>query len=418
MRTAAIVALLLFAVTAFAADDGCDLTLRPAATLLLPYFEVDLKSPQQQAAQTLFTIQNTSRLPQVAHVVLWTDWGFPVLDFNIFLTGYDVQGINLYDILVRATIAPGPFVNGGTSSNVTVPTNPTAGSQPAYNDQNPKISLTFCSNLPGRFSKPLLDDLQLIFTTGKASGASIPCIASTGGTHTNAVGYVTIDVMSLCSFALPFQANYWTEVLYDNVFTGDYQQITPRDGRLTVQGGPLVHIRAVPEGTTLPHTFYERWAPNMSDRRQPLPAVFAPRYVSGSAGGFKTALKVWREATPPATPCSDYSANNNIPFVDTVRFDEHENATIIPSGCIILCPPAQPGTSAVSVVPVTSSPLIPTSSYADDAGGWLYLNLGSQGWVISSMSATGIDAVDVAATALANGCTPAPKPNAEIGPAP
>ena len=47
-----------------------------------------------------------SRLPQIAHVTLWTDWSFPVLDFNIFLTGYDVQAINLYDIIVRGVIAP------------------------------------------------------------------------------------------------------------------------------------------------------------------------------------------------------------------------------------------------------------------------------------------------------------------------
>ena len=42
---------------------------------------------------TLFTITNVTRLPQIAHVTVWTDWSFPVLDFNIFLTGYDVQGI-------------------------------------------------------------------------------------------------------------------------------------------------------------------------------------------------------------------------------------------------------------------------------------------------------------------------------------
>jgi hypothetical protein len=29
-----------------------------------------------------------------------------VLSFNLFLTGYDVQAINLYDVIVRGTIAP------------------------------------------------------------------------------------------------------------------------------------------------------------------------------------------------------------------------------------------------------------------------------------------------------------------------
>src|SRR6266508_6263572 len=121
-------------------DDSCDIAVQPAATLLLPWFEVDFKSPQTTATQTLFTVQNVSPLPQIAHVVIWTDWAFPALDFNIFLTGYDVQGINMYDIFARATIAPGATPGtGGTSSNTTVPTNPTPGSQPADNDANPNI---------------------------------------------------------------------------------------------------------------------------------------------------------------------------------------------------------------------------------------------------------------------------------------
>ncbi|HMC22885.1 MAG TPA: hypothetical protein VKL19_13625, partial [Thermoanaerobaculia bacterium] len=82
-------------------DDTCDIGTAPAATLLLPYFEVDFKSQQGTARTTLFTITNVSNLPQIAHVVVWTDWSFPVLDFNIFLTGYDVQAINLYDVIAR-----------------------------------------------------------------------------------------------------------------------------------------------------------------------------------------------------------------------------------------------------------------------------------------------------------------------------
>src|SRR6266513_5191614 len=120
-------------------DDTCDIaSSAPAATLLLPYFEVDFRSPQNTARTTLFTIVNTTDLPQIAHVVVWTDWSFPALDFNIFLTGYDVQGINLYDIFARATIAPGPTSgSGGTSSNTVIPTNPTPGSQPVPNNANP-----------------------------------------------------------------------------------------------------------------------------------------------------------------------------------------------------------------------------------------------------------------------------------------
>src|ERR1051325_1031371 len=92
-------------------NESCDVSGTPAGTLLLPDFEVDTAAPQGVGFTTLFTVTNTSRYPQIAHVTVWTDWGFPVLGFNLFLTGYDVQGINLFDVIVRGIVAP-PF---GTS---------------------------------------------------------------------------------------------------------------------------------------------------------------------------------------------------------------------------------------------------------------------------------------------------------------
>jgi len=86
-------------------NDSCDIGVTPAATLLLPYFEVNTTAAAGTGATTLFTITNTSRYPQIAHVTVWTAWSAPVLDFNIYLTGYDVQAINLYDVIVRGIIA-------------------------------------------------------------------------------------------------------------------------------------------------------------------------------------------------------------------------------------------------------------------------------------------------------------------------
>src|SRR5258708_3416428 len=89
-------------------DDSCDIGVAPAATLLLPYFEVDFTNRTQD---TLFTITNVTRFPQIAHVTVWTDWSFPVLDFNIYLTGYDVQGFSMNQLLggvVAQTAGTGP----------------------------------------------------------------------------------------------------------------------------------------------------------------------------------------------------------------------------------------------------------------------------------------------------------------------
>ena len=410
-------------------DDTCDIaSSAPAATLLLPYFEVDFKSPQTTARTTLFTIVNVTDLPQIAHVVVWTDWSFPALDFNIFLTGYDVQGINMYDIFARATIAPGATPGtGGTSSNTTVPTNPTPGSQPAPNDANPNItSLAGCGNLPGVFSSTLLTDLQLIFTTGKGTGAAVPCTAAVGGVHANAIGYVTIDVAPTCHTSLPNEPGYFSLILFDNVLIGDYQDINPNPATGNYAGGnPLVPIRAVPEGgpagsvpgTNLPYTFYDRYTagivPRTIDRRQPLPAVWAARFINGGTGAFNTNFKIWREGiTIGACTGAGIAAisNSNLTIFEVVRFDEHENATISTSG---------------------------------DVGGWMYFNLNnnsvagtysvarpgffppgvtrpSQNWVIVSMFAEGRFSVDFDAAWLGNGCS-APValssvPGAFIGP--
>src|SRR3954471_18672001 len=76
-------------------DDSCDIAVTPAATLLLPYFEVDINLARRT---TLFSIINTSPLPQIARVTLWTDWAYPGYSFDIFLTAHDVQSVNLRDV--------------------------------------------------------------------------------------------------------------------------------------------------------------------------------------------------------------------------------------------------------------------------------------------------------------------------------
>ena len=448
-------------------DDTCDIGTAPAATLLLPYFEVDIKSPATTARTTLFTITNVSALPQIAHVVVWTDWSFPALDFNIFLTGYDVQPINLYDVLVRGIIAPGSTggaAGSGTSIATPVPTNPTAGSQPFKNTANPNFAPTVSSDcaaglLPGVIPQLLLTDLQSILTTGKSSGAGISTCAGTavGGAHTNAIGYITIDVHSTCNTSLPTENRYFTNfILFDNVLIGDYQDVNPNPATGNYAGGnPLVHIRAVPEGgpagsvpgTNLPFTFYDRYTigiiPRTIDRRQPLPSTFAARYIQGGTGAFNTNYKIWREGlTGTGASCSSYALNSNIGVAEIVRFDEHENATVVGTGIVISPPlPGNPGTAETSSRSTSDTTLFPPPfSGTTDLGGWMFLNLNnggssiysvartgfltgstntvrnSQNWVIVSMFAEGKYSVDFDAAWLGNGCSPAPAAGAQIGP--
>src|SRR4029077_1427056 len=85
---------------------NCRVANEPAATLLFPYFEADLANLTGQT--TLLSINNASSKPVLSRVVLWTDWGVPTLAFDVYLTGYDVQTINIRDLFAGNIPATGP----------------------------------------------------------------------------------------------------------------------------------------------------------------------------------------------------------------------------------------------------------------------------------------------------------------------
>jgi hypothetical protein len=437
----------------------------PAATLLLPYFEVDFTNRTQD---TLFTITNVSRLPQIAHVTIWTDWSFPVFDFNIYLTGYDVQGISLNQVLgdvVAQANGTGPTVFQTQPSG--------AGSLSAGFTANPNFAgggaSINCANQPGALSPTLVASLRSALSTGVYNpGGSAACPNAVGGAHANAIGYVTIDVVSNCSLQLPTDPLYYSSsLLFDNVLIGDYQQVGPQPaGEPRLQSfdagvNPLVHIRAVPEGgsagskvaTALPYTFYDRYTPALTrtiDRRQPLPSTFAARFIQGGPATYRTNLNIWREGLGSGG-CSDAGTSATMAAADIVRFDEHENPSTLGSD------PLRPAPR----LPATSSTSSSNSSYpatlGSDTGGWLYLNLNnggstaysahagastneasslapagstttagprpSQNWVTVTMFGTGTlgnrQAAAFDAASLGTGCSPAAFPSsaAAIGPA-
>ncbi|MGE4189593.1 MAG: hypothetical protein AB7G12_06805, partial [Thermoanaerobaculia bacterium] len=70
-----------------ASAEMCTVEASPAATLLLPYFQVDLDN--DAGVNTIFSINNASASAALTHVVVWTNMSIEVLDFNVYLTGYD-----------------------------------------------------------------------------------------------------------------------------------------------------------------------------------------------------------------------------------------------------------------------------------------------------------------------------------------
>ncbi|HEY0372491.1 MAG TPA: hypothetical protein VGD79_10850, partial [Thermoanaerobaculia bacterium] len=379
-------------------DDSCDIAVLPAATLLLPYFEVDLDDPAGET--TLVTMTNVTHLEAVARLTLWTDRGYPLFTFNVVLTGYDVYSLNLYDVLGRGEIAenehPGPNERGD------------------FSDPNP--DLPACDGTSGQLTNAVRERLRSALTTGSVEGEC----NGVGGVHEHAIGYATIDVVGNCSTNTPRDRAYWTtDLRYDNILLGDYQQVS--SGANLAQGGPLVHVRAIPEGGTprsrrpseefgFPRTFYSRFqtadSPTL-DARQPLPSQFAAQWTEG------TSLKIWREgrAGIQAT-CADFASDANLAVTDIVTFDDQENAIGLGGERVELTAATKNGVDS-SVFPQLVN---------GAESGWIYLNLdrsqrddyGSQAWVLVSTRVEGRYSADVDAVPLANGCAAPAGPEEQI----
>lgn len=404
-------------------DDTCDIAVMPSATLLLPYFEVQLDASIIRAKTTLFTIVNTVREPQIARVTIWTDWGYPVLSYNLLLTGYDAESINLYDVLAR-----GILMQEWTTAKVpgarSVANNPRFGGDAAQN----------CNFAPVRMPEALLQDVRSALTTGLISSCTAQRV---GGTHKNATGYLTIDVVSTCSSRTPAEAAYYDEILFDNVLTGDYQHLSPDPDSGNYAGGAaMVHLRAVPEGgpagaeieTALPYTFYDLYTPanaRRKDRRQPLPSTFATRYVEGGPGEFKTELQFWREPGAGRESACSLAPNGSMDVTEIIRFDERENPTAISNVAASI-----PSAARIPTTADLFPPRVP-----GEVAGWIYVNANnggsmsystapgrdftknsstrigprqSQNWLSLSMYAESRYSALFDATMLANGCSIAP----------
>jgi hypothetical protein len=336
-------------------DDTCDIATTPAATLLLPGFEVAVSKPRAIATSTLITVVNVAPQPHIARVTLWTDLAYPVMTFNLALGGYGTESVDLYDIFTRGTIA-----------------------------RHHTAPIDACSDFANDIPDGILHEAVMALTSGIT--ASCP-LTRVGTQHENAIGYATIDVVANCSDTFPTSPAYFQkDLLYDNVLIGDSEQIWTGQGDAV--GTPLVHIRAVPEGgpagsvvaTNLPYTFYDRYTSGLPsrtmDRRQPLPSMFAARWRQELR--FVTTMTLWREGYGTASTCAGATANAKLPMSEVIRFDEHENATTRISTSPISGPVTTMQTAALSA-PASSDADLPSPSASGDTSGWFYLNLNNNG---------------------------------------
>ncbi len=386
----------------------------PAATLLLPYFELDLDNAMR--ASTSFSINNASSDAVLANVTVWSDLSVPVLNFSVYLTGYDVQTFNLIDILITGML----------------PRTASAGQDPAdiISPQGPLSQDINFASCTGLLPYPPLPPSFLLGVRKSLIGQPATtlagrCAGRALGDNV-ARGYITIDTVSNCTLRTPADAGYFAaggtgDATDQNVLWGDYFYLNQLAG--TAEGNPLVHIVADPDdpetSTAGQYTFYGRYVGwSAADNRRPLGTNFAVRYLHGGVADNSTSLIVWRDSKVNQHPFTCPALPGSLPSwyelgeENVLAFDEQEQVQFVASD---------------SFSPQESSPFPAETQRVEVGGddlpvfydfGWLSLNLNTtvtpagsvppvdpaaaQAWVAVKMSGGGTFTVGFDAIQLDN----------------
>jgi hypothetical protein len=418
------------------AAEICTIDDVPAATLLLPYFEVNLSDPN--GVKTLFSINNASASAAVAHVTLWTDQSIPTLDFDVYLTGYDVQTISLQDIFFRGFLPV--TADDGVDTTDTI---------------SPQGKISQDISFPGSsgpcavaYKNPVLDSTRITNLQAAHTGRNAPayggCLGANYGDNI-ARGYITVDSVTQCNLLFPSSATYFSGGIADNrnILWGDYFYVNSNQN--FASGETLVHVEACPNPsvgngaghcpfTPGQYTFYGRYASVAGqDQREPLATSFASRYFMGGDFNGGTNLVVWRDSkTIPTGINGPYNCNAAdgpawfpLNQSDVVAFDEQENPQDLCFTGDVVSPP-QGGTQTcfpleAQRVNLVGSNVIGSNPTPSSPFGWIYLNLNTtvsgvnypaanpaiaQAWVETLMDSNGRFEVGYDAIQLDSACAP------------
>jgi hypothetical protein len=425
------------AVLAFAGPaqaDMCTIDAVPAATLLLPYFEVDIDNAD--GVDTFFSVNNAFETSVLTHVIVWTDMSVEALDFNIYLTGYDVQTVGM-GLIIRNGIIP----RTGDANSVS----PRGSFSDAHPGSQSAVDLGNCASFMP-YTVPALDEeflahLQSILTGGPSSIYNGRC----GGFPFDdgiARGYVTIDVVDDCTLLTPCDVGYFTlnspagygdPAILDAALVGEWTNAIWGDWYMVdyandfAQGDTLVHVEAafpvlpqLTEGADafppdvdfvpLGATFWGRCAIAFQDPppttfvydyREPLGTTYATRFYQNAAFSGGTDFLVWRDSNfnvyfgeEDGFSCALGPSWFPLNERQVVFFDEQENPD---EACTVSpCPQAD------ILFPIEAQRVSVSDLDLVQDSGWMYANLNqlwafggvpipviSQAWVVAVHSAEG-----------------------------
>ena len=315
--------------------------VRPASTLLLPYFEIgaipNFPAPAGTPnLNTVVTVGNATASPVLARVTLWTDYGIPTLSFHINLTGFDYETLDLR-MLFDGVLPPS---NSGI------------------------VGINTCANSGIRLAPADIIGLRDAHRGQPSSLFGGQCAGSNQGDGLLR-GYLTLDVVNQCDDTLPPNQSGYSAILSSaNALWGSWSATDSANNY--AMASPLVHVEFDPSVQGRPSFYGAFNSSSGTDQREALGSVWAIRYLSG--GTFNgTGLRVWRE--PRAVPAPVSCANPNPAFLpgdhlQIVAFDEQENPVELTASL-----PFRLSTQQVAV----NGPQLPLPFNF----GWLFLNLNS-----------------------------------------
>ena len=361
------------------------------ATLLIPYFELDLSDPL--GVNTLFAVNNGLSVSTLARVVFWTDWGVPTLAFDLFLTGFDVQTINVRSIF--------------------------DGALPSTGDGFDLSGFPGCDLAPPQHANPVLSVSELAQLVADHTGTASPIDGLCAGeNHEDGIlrGYITVDVVDECngieSFAptvtparsgagSPYfsegggsagiagiQNKLWGDVVYID-FNGN-----------AAQGSEAIAVWANPakfDGSDI-FTFYGRYSGwDGRDERVPFSDLWDQRFLDGGPFSGGADFLVWRDTGSSsifAVTCGNRPSW--FPLTGTTIALDEEASNLVDLG--------DPFPLATQRVPVSSLG-IPYSF------GWVQIDTANkQAWVQPTLSGVGLFSASFNGTPFGSLCTADPTP--------
>ncbi|MCG6948101.1 MAG: hypothetical protein LJE93_04185 [Acidobacteria bacterium] len=359
LTIAAVAILALGAGNAFAVE--CALDNVPASTLLFPFVAYDYEAGDQ-GTTTLFSITNVSSEAQIVHITVWTDYSIAILDFNLTLTGYDVQTINIRDILT-AGILPSDDTGANEWWDGTGLTN--AGGSPfddgpfsTFNElwggaldawfaaqglPDPESTNPLDCDPAAWVSSPVnyraenngtipevtlgvfegyLNASQTAVTGYRNCNWSDDVVFPNGTWFTNQEPratwlYITADVVGACNKDLPDSdaLNYFgaaSGVEMANVLMGELLYLDTENNfseafnAVHLEANEFLNSTPATDGSGRPTSFYHRYHGGQSQYlREPLPTAWGFRYLysppTGHGGFADTWIRAWKGSTTNST---------------------------------------------------------------------------------------------------------------------